>query len=107
MGSKATKEPPKDLRPAFDIYIQKVGKDGYLTAAGFRKWLNEAFIIGEDSDVTVVEVEEILSSNKEFRNDLDFDRFKKCVDDLIKKKKLDETETIDQLISAAKAHEHT
>ncbi|GBN10230.1 hypothetical protein AVEN_63712-1 [Araneus ventricosus] len=107
MGGKSSKKPPKDLRPAFDIYIDKVGKDGCLTRSGFKKWLNEAFIIGEDSEVTVVEIEEVLAANIGERNDLNFDQFKKCIDDLVKEKKLDGTQLIGQLISAAKAHDDT
>lgn len=108
MGIKASKRSLKDLKPAFDIYVEKVGKDGYLTPAGFRKWLNEAFIIGEDSGVTVVEIENVLAKNiGKGRQALDFNQFKKCIEDLIKRKKLDRTEIIDQLVSAAGVHNTT
>ncbi|GFT73488.1 uncharacterized protein NPIL_210031 [Nephila pilipes] len=104
MGGSFNKEPPRDVKPAFDKYVELNGVNGLLPATRFKNWLTEAFILGQDTEVTPVDIENVLSSNNIDRNGMNFDDFKKCVKDLAKGKKKRETRMINSLVSAAEAN---
>ncbi|GFY37157.1 uncharacterized protein TNIN_432151 [Trichonephila inaurata madagascariensis] len=101
MGGHLNKETPRDLKPAFDKYVKlKEGRNGCLSAIDFKNWLMEAFILGQDTKVTAVGIENVLSSNSIDRSEMNFDDFKKCIEDLANGDKRHHIKMINNLINS-------
>ncbi|GFR16079.1 uncharacterized protein TNCT_716601 [Trichonephila clavata] len=100
MGGHSSKETPRDLKPAFDKYVKLKGRNGCLSAVEFKNWLLEAFILGQDTKVTPVGIENVLSSNRIDRSRMNFDEFKKCIEDLANGDKKHHIKMINSLINS-------
>ncbi|GIY36057.1 hypothetical protein CEXT_39961 [Caerostris extrusa] len=74
-----------------------------LTSPGFKQWLAEAQIMGENTIVTVLDAEKVIASNVEDRENMDFEIFNKCVKALIKEKNLNVAKITNKLAAVAKA----
>ncbi|GFQ78759.1 hypothetical protein TNCT_505451 [Trichonephila clavata] len=93
-----SKDRPKDLEDTFDIMCEtNQSVDGKLSVANVKKWFRHAEVVGLATGINDKDVENAFTKVSKDKKSVDFEEFKKMVENLARSRKSDPNDLFAQL----------
>ncbi|GFY71747.1 hypothetical protein TNIN_265881 [Trichonephila inaurata madagascariensis] len=93
-----SKDRPKDLEDTFDIMCEtNQSEDGKLSVDNVKNWFRHAEVVGLATGINDKDVEKTFTNVSKDKKGVDFEEFKKMVENLARSRKSDPNDLFAQL----------